>query len=139
MSNVITVSLKELLAVTGYYLISQSPNVYPRKLDIILEKINDEFLKDYKSIGNYFKYKHIKDSELYDFVDKTLKDVSEFHELNLTNNEIKAGVKIGDERGNGFVFVSRYHDGPDEDNNFIDLDAVVQNVTYMLKKHHNEL
>lgn len=122
-----------------------APNFEPRKIDIIMKKFvekvkNDE---DIKTLGQgshtfYFFKNNKKDMEKK--LREILWGIPEFLELNLSQREFEAGINPTDEnRGVNIVFTSRYGstiNAPEDD--FIDLDAVIQNVMYALKNGEND-
>lgn len=115
-------------AVAGQ-LFAQSPNSYPRKSEIIMKKVRDNFRKEAINDNYYFSI-NIPEDGVYNYIDKLLKSIPEFEELNLSHNEYYNGVKVHDEDRPSFGFVSRYDIETEErwKDDFVDLDAFVRNV-----------
>lgn len=118
-------------------LFEQAPNRKPRKAEVIMQKALESF-NNYETHAVIFGDMHkvsIEKGELYKFCDKLLKEIPEFNELNLTQNEIDKGITLDDDRPS-FQFTSRY-DKKDENSwrdDFIDLDAFIQNLVFHLNQ-----
>lgn len=118
-----------------------APNFEPRKITIIIKK----FVEKAKSHGDistlfeeYQTFYFFKNSEegLEKLLREILFSIPEFLELNLTQREFEAGVTLNDEdRDTKIVFSTRYGSdvtGPEDD--FIDLDAIIQNIIFNLNR-----
>ena len=120
---------RDLLKAIGGQLFAQSPNGYPRKSETIMKKVRDNFRKE--AINDNFHFRmNIPTDELYVYIDRLLKSIPEFEELNLSHNEYYNGVKVHDEDRPSFGFVSSYDVETEESwkDDFVDLDAFVRNV-----------
>ena len=120
---------RDLLKAVGGQLFAQSPNGYPRKSETIMKKVRDNFRKE--AINDNFHFRmNIPTDELYVYIDRLLKSIPEFEELNLSHNEYYNGVKVHDEDRPSFGFVSSYDVETEESwkDDFVDLDAFVRNV-----------
>jgi hypothetical protein len=94
----------------------------PRNTDIVVEKL-----------GVLFPDVTIEVDDLRKFVSETIDQVPEIRDWNLSQIELEAGVNVDDENRRGFVFVSRYSQ-PSPEYDFIDIDALKQNITRCLKQ-----
>lgn len=116
-----------------YYL---APRNCPRNADVIMKKAMDAFRS--KAEKNWFgRYEWIiTEDEIYHEVDAIFKAIPEFVELNLSENEIERGVNVDDEDRRRFSFHSGYDVETEESvrDDFVDLDAFVQNVVCSLYK-----
>ena len=94
----------------------------PRNADVIVSKLN-ALLPEF-----------IDTADLRAYVSETIDQIPEIRDWNLSQVEIERGVKVDDEtRPVGFAFASRY-DQPKPEYDFIDIDALKQNVTLSLKR-----
>jgi hypothetical protein len=93
----------------------------PRSADVIVEKLS-KLLPEF-----------IETTNMRAFVSDTIEQVPEICDWNLSQVEYQQGVKVDDERGGGFIFVSRY-DGPKPEYDFIDIDALKRNIAVSLER-----
>jgi hypothetical protein len=125
---------KDLLSSLAFWSVKQSPSGIPRNLEIVLDKYKDH-------IKPYFDKLNKEDLGFIEMDLKTLKKfirgnlitIKEFQEWNLSELELKNGISIDDE-GRG-EFCNQYitaFDEPDIMYDFIDLDALVRNVSYTI-------
>lgn len=125
-------------AVAGciYYL---APNNKPRNMETIMMAFVDK-LKAHRYVNRVCPSTHVRyyldgtRSEVMRVIREVLFDILEFRQLNLSERECLMGVDVDNEaERQSIAFVSRYGDpleGTDDD--FIDLDAVIQNIDVTL-------
>lgn len=136
----VLLSERNLMFVIGGQLYAQAPNHKPRKIEIIMDKIQKKFREDCLVSGGDWHYKYINENKLFDYVHATLFSIPEFEELNLSQNEYEAGIKVNDDSRAKYNFCSAY-DVATEDSwkdDFIDLDAFVRNVDIELRTKLND-
>lgn len=122
-----------IVAYQAYYL---APKHKPRKIEVIMDKVYEYIKENFDEPiqwDNTFRTKEVEDKDVYGFIKNMLFSIQEFKELNLTQNEYDRG---GTESGCLAKFISRYTVIKEENwkDDFIDIDAFVQNVCYMLKR-----
>lgn len=134
----IFISERSLMFCIAGQLYDQAPARLPRKADIIMQKVREKIRIDFFNDNEYYSLRIGRD-ELYKYVEKLLKDIPEFNELNLTLIEFEKGIAVDDESRPKYAFTTRYDVHNDESwkNDFIDLDAFIGNVVGMLH-HMNE-
>lgn len=133
-------SVDQLVKAVSGCIYEIAPNHAPRKMDVIMSKLVSKLRShtDTETLFegyNTFYFIHSDFQGIEQLLREVLWDIPEFLELNLTQNEYEDGVKVDDEdRNDGIVFVTRCGSGMlDWRNDFIDLDAVIQNAIYSLK------
>lgn len=135
------VSIKQLVSEVAKCGVSQSPDVIPDDLEYVLRNFHTRLTnniafvtaaKDEHNLG----FLEIDRPALFDLLDATLKSIPEFEEWNLSHVEKERGVGVHDEDRKGWVSVSRYWDIEDK-HNFIDLDALIQNVVRACEEEHS--
>lgn len=79
------------------------------------------------------------DNNLYTYIDKLLKSIPEFRDLNLSQEEYENNISVDDPDRSKYSFHTRYDIiNPDSwRGDFVDLDAFVQNVVHKLIKTIN--
>src|SRR6266571_9111605 len=92
----------------------------PRQAEIVVEKLN-------KLLPDFFET-----TDMRAFVSETIDRIPEIRDWNLSQVELERGVKVDDESRPAFIFTSRY-DQPKPEYDFIDIDALKQNITRSLK------
>jgi len=97
----------------------------PRSTEVIIEKLN-ALLPEF-----------IETMNMRAFVSETIEQVPEIRDWNLSQIERERGVKVDDENRSPFMFTSRY-DQPKPEYDFIDIDALKQNVTRSLEREAAE-
>lgn len=127
--KLIMVSESTFMQALGGELYRHAPNRQPRKADIITIKARDLFRKDAKN-NNEWYILYIEEDSLYDYIDKLLKSIPEFEELNLSQIEYDNGVNVHDENRSKYSFRSAYdiETADSWKDDFIDLDAFVRNI-----------
>lgn len=132
--NLILVSKKGILGEVAKWAVFQSPYI-PEGLEKILSQLRDKLnacgLFDQKNENMGFAEMDYWD--LRSFMDKNLKSIPEFKDLNLSKVEKERGIKVDDPGRTGFVGTSRYDKLRDE-YDFVDLDALIINVCNNLQK-----
>lgn len=130
----ILVSERNLIFVIAGQLFDQAPNRQPRKAEIIMQKVRDDFRKN-KRCNNYNEWYYIRlpEKEIYQFIKDMIFSIPEFQELNLSQIEYENGVSIDDENRGEYSFVTRYdkYDSESWKSDFVDLNAFVRNVDRM--------
>ncbi|MDE7324916.1 MAG: hypothetical protein K2N63_01320 [Lachnospiraceae bacterium] len=131
----ICINERNLMFVVAGQLYDQAPNRQPRKVEEIMSKVRFNFRNDARCDKNNEWYSISVDKDnVYGFVKSMLVSIPEFQELNLTQNEYDAGIKVDDEKRAKFK-VTTSRDKNDEDswrNDFVDIDAFIQNVNRRL-------
>jgi hypothetical protein len=97
----------------------------PRSADVIMEKLN-------KLLPEFIETDNIRA-----FVSETIEQIPEIRDWNLSQVERERGVKVDDEDRPPFAFTSLY-DQIKPEYDFIDIDALKQNVTRSLEKEAQE-
>jgi hypothetical protein len=127
-----SVTISNVLASIAFCGVNQSPVNYPRKLDIVLKKMEEIIMNTFDCPFNDFYIKNFEDEEsLRKWLYETLFKIPEFQEWNLSENEYKNGVSVDNENRPQFNFISR-ETKINKDNDFIDLDACIGNIVRML-------
>ncbi|AJG98844.1 hypothetical protein LF65_02258 [Clostridium beijerinckii] len=127
----ITISERNLMFCVGGQLFSQAPNRQPRKAEIIMQKIKENFRKEAYNDNEYYTIMvSEEDRGVYKYIDKLLKNIPEFVELNLSQIEFDKNISVDDENRPKFSFSTRYdkYDAESWKSDFIDLDAFIGNV-----------
>ena len=107
----------------------------------ILNKLYEQMLTDVRIVssgscvpfrnGEIFYYFNFTKTQLTGYLStmiyKNTKIKKLFEKLNLSYNEMKAGISVDDPNREKITFSSRY-DGPKWEDDFIDLDALINNV-----------
>lgn len=115
----------------GGELYRHAPNNQPRKADIITTKAKELFRKDARNENEWYVL-FIEEESVYNYIDKLLKSIPEFEELNLSQIEYDNGVNVHDENREKYSFTSAYDVETPESwkDDFIDLDAFINNVVH---------
>lgn len=130
----------DLMFVIAGQLYAQAPNHTPRKADVILTKVNNKFREDCLTDYGDWHYKYIEEKKIYDYIYKLLFSIPEFEELNLSLKEYEKGINVNDESGPKFNLYTAYDIKTEESwkDDFIDLDAFVNNVVHELYKRREK-
>lgn len=123
----ICVSLNEFIGIAIGKIYELAPYHKPRFIDEITDEIIKRFKIDCSMIGHDFIYHEVELKDLYKFIKNILMPIDKFRELNLSPKEYRQGISVDDENRPKFQFVSAFFDVA-EDDNFIDLDACIQNI-----------
>lgn len=129
-----------LMGHIAMWLYRLAPKHQPRKVELIMDYVNSHIDDVFDTpLANDVEFKtHDFESrdDLYQFIDKMMKNIKAFRELNLTWQEYEAGVDADSpDRGNTVVFTSMHDENSPLSwytKDFIDLDAFVQDVVYSL-------
>lgn len=121
------VSLNDFIRIATGTIYELAPYHKPRFIDEIVDEIISRFKENCNSIGADFFYHEVELKDLYKFIENILMPIDKFRDLNLSPFEYKQGVVVDDPNRPSFQFVSAFDSIP-EDNNFIDLDACIQNI-----------
>lgn len=130
----ICISEHKLMFVIGGQLFDQAPNRQPRKAEIIMQKVRDSFREKSFNDNEYYSVA-IEKENLYKWIEELLFEIPEFKELNLSHIEYEKEISVDDESRPKFAIHTRYDKYNSESwkEDFIDLDAFVQNVNRMLQ------
>lgn len=110
---------KDLLGSLAKWAIKQSPYLYPKDILIVLDKFDDHIDPYFtKENAGMCKFKLL---ELRDFIEANLKTIPEY----LAWNE-----RINGRAGHGVVCILDDDFEKDPDDDFIDLDALVRNISH---------
>lgn len=132
--GVISVGLSDLLGSVAFYGVYQDPYHSPKDLQKVIDKLKIIAESEFDNICKDYYYKEFNNrSSLYDWVDKKLKSIPEFVDWNLSQVEREKGIKVDDPNRSKILFTSRI-DIPKKEYDFIDLDALINNVVYLLYK-----
>lgn len=153
--RLLVLQLRDLNPAIAQVLVRQYPNIgVPRKLETILEKVR-EYFRENGSWDNWRQDylisipvtcedpKELQGAEskaLMKFLDEHVKTIPEFRELNLSMNEYNAHVSVDDPKRGSYRFTTMYDTASSEKdptlyNDFVDLDAAVQNITCAYYDH----
>ncbi len=125
--NAVVILKTDFIAEVIKWGIKQNPfkGQLPRSTEVIIEKLN-ALLPEF-----------IETMNMRAFVSETIEQVPEIRDWNLSQIERERGVKVDDENRSPFMFTSRY-DQPKPEYDFIDIDALKQNVTRSLEREAAE-
>ena len=128
---------RTLLYCIAGQLFRQAPNRQPRKVETIMQKARDAFRADAVNDNEWY-HLSIDEDSLYSYIDKLLKSIPEFEELNLSQVEFENGVGVHDESRPKFHFSTAYDKETSESwkRDFIDLDAFIRNVVNEIYNQH---
>jgi len=113
----ILISESQLLGAIAKWGIRQSPYPYPDNLEVVLRKVHDTVSEFFEHADLGFIEFDTEDS-VREFTHDALKDIPEWLEWNDRKNGNDAP----------FQFTSRYDTKGNPDDDFIDLDAMIQNI-----------
>lgn len=125
----------ELLCAIAGQLYEQAPNNAPRNADIIMTRVKDKFREVAylnKNFNSYSLLVSVENNGLHTYIRSLMHAIPEFVDLNLSQYEYEDGVKVDDPNRKKYMITDRYSVVPWK-NDFIDLEAFVQNVVYKLK------
>jgi len=111
-------------------MMSKTWDTLPRKLGVIVDRVRELYLEEFDSVSENFYLKSFDNyTELYSWLEKNLLDIPEIEELNLSDRELKGGVNVSDENRPKYVFSDAYSAPCDISDDFIDLTALIRNLT----------
>ena len=128
----ICLSEKDLMYTVAGQLFEQAPDRAPRNAEAIMRQVRDTFRKDAYNADEWYTLQLPVDG-LYAYVEKLLKGIKEFNDLNLSQYEIEQGINVEDENRAKFAFTSR-DTRLKKEHDFIDLDAFISNVVRSINK-----
>jgi hypothetical protein len=142
----IIIDKAELVGHIAMWLYRLAPKHRPRKVDSIIDDVikyvDDTFTAPLKSDPEFRTHDFENRDSLYSYIDTMMKSIKEFRELNLTWREYISGIDVDSpDRESVIVFTSRYKvESADAwfEEDFVDLDAFVQDVTYTLLEEQAE-
>jgi len=112
----------------------------PRKIDDIVYKLTELYEREFERISSNFYLKRFKTyDELHSWLNINVKSISEIQELNLSQNEYDARVSVDDPDRPKYIFASRYSKPCDPNDDFIDLDAYIGNLTQNLIRENIDI
>jgi hypothetical protein len=124
----LVVTIKDMVGAVSCQAIIQS-QLFPRNLLTVLEKyasiLDNNFFNENVEVLAGIKYKIVKIEDIKVAIE-LLKDIPEFLDWNLSENERMDGVKVDDKNRPAFNFVTRYTSIHEMDD-FIDIDAFIRN------------
>lgn len=124
----VMVFLNHITGAVALWGIRQSPYDFPENLEVVIQKLSDILRPKAETIGRQEILWFNDRRELYSLVDTSLKAIPEFEDWNVPVAE----RGLPEDQRTQFAFISMYDSGPEPDHDFIDLDAVVQNVVHMV-------
>lgn len=128
----------EFKGIFAYWLYYMCP-LHPRKFEIIMTKLMEIIERTFNEGTASLKMISIAYKDVHNWIETIVKSIPDILELNLTTNEFKAGVTLETrEETDTVVLTSRYSTIPDGED-FVDIGALVQNVTYSICKEAAEL
>ena len=128
------VDFKAIFAGVLYYMVPKQP----RKFDIIMTKLIEIIDRTFTESVGSVNMISVAYKDVYNWIETVVKSIPEILELNLTTNEFNAGVTLENREGADIVFTSAFSVTP-EGEDFVDIDALIQNVTYHICKQAAEL
>lgn len=137
-------SVTEIMGSVAKILYNLAPRCRPRNVEVIMAKLYSALLVNTHiklEFGDFYHFELDSVEEMLEIVKSILMSIPEFVDLNLSYNEVQAGIKVNDDRRPNFVFHSAY-DVRNEDSwkdDFIDLDAFMQNLDCELESTHNPI
>ena len=132
--NSICIYERDFMFCLAGQLYEQAPNRAPRKANEIIRKAKELFREQAYNDNEWYTV-HV--TSVKDFVKELLYKIPEFEELNLTQNEYDAGIKVNDKNRPKFHITSRYDINTSESwrNDIVDLDAFVSNVVMKMQQY----
>lgn len=128
------VDFKAIFAGVLYYMVPKQP----RKFDIIMTKLIEIIDRTFTECVGSVNMISVAYKDVHNWIETVVKSIPEILELNLTTNEFNAGVTLENREGADIVFTSAFSVTP-EGEDFVDIDALIQNVTYHICKQAAEL
>lgn len=126
----------QLMKSIGGWLYAQAPKHSPRKVEVIMQKVQETFREQAFNDNEYYSIRiPVKDDGLKKYLHNLLFSIDEFKELNLSQNEYDNGVDVEDDSRPKFHFTSSHdvYNSESWKEDIVDLDAFVQNVTRDIK------
>ena len=134
----ISISLRVVVQSIAGQLYAQAPAYNPRKSEIIMKKVVENYLDFIRSKDSDITddiifdkaYNSIPEKNLVDFIKSLIWDIPEFKELNLSQREYENNISVDDPNRSKYRFVTRYDVDTMESirDDFIDLDAFLNNI-----------
>jgi len=122
----------------AYWLYYMCPS-HPRNFETIMTKLTEIIERTFDEGSLQTKMISIAYKNVHNWIETVVKSIPEILELNLTTNEYNAGVTLETrEYADSIVLTSRYTVIP-EGEDFVDIGALIQNVTYSICKEAAEL
>lgn len=125
-------------AIFAYWLYNFCPK-HPRKFETIMSKLMKVIDETFNEGTSSMRMISVAYKDVHNWIKSIVESIPEIMELNLTTNEFNAGVTLETrENPNTIVLTSRYSTIP-EGEDFVDVGALVQQVTYSICKEAFEL
>lgn len=122
----------------AYWLYYMCPS-HPRKFNTIMTKLMEIIDRTFDEGSIHTKMISIAYKDVHLWIETVVKSIPEILELNLTASEYNAGVTLETRKNpDSIVITSRYTVIP-EDEDFVDIDALIRNITFSLCKEAAEL
>lgn len=128
-------SERDLMFAIAGQLFDQAPNREPRNVDIIMRKVRNQFRTEAHNDNEWYVLE-LAEGALHNYVRDILMAIPEFVDLNLSLEEVEAGIGVVDNSRAKFSCHSRYDINTPESwkSDFIDLDAFTRNVSNIIIK-----
>ena len=113
----------------------------PRDAETILQKVREAYQREFDCpCGDDFYIRTFSTlEELEDWVKAHIMTIPEVRNLNLSHNEVDAGIAVDDPNRGVFVCTSRYSKSPDPKDDFVDLGAYARNLTHSLVRENIDI
>lgn len=128
------ISVPDIMASVSANLYYMAPKNSPRNIETIMNKFYNELMSDsdirYLNFSKDFLYFDLSIDEMGVKIENKLNNIQEFRDLNLSQNEIDAGITVDDPNRPKYNIISAY-DSRDENywkDDFIDLNAAIRNI-----------
>lgn len=128
------VDFKAIFAGVLYYMVPKQP----RKFDIIMTKLIEIIDRTFTECVGSVNMISVAYKDVHNWIETVVKSIPEILELNLTTNEFNSGVTLENRDDADIVFTSAFSVIP-EGEDFVDIDALIQNITYHICKQAAEL
>lgn len=127
--NRILITENDMLSSLAFWAISQCPTHIPRKFEIVLKTFKEEIRKKFDDYDkDFYYYDFDSQIEIEKWLYETLFKIEEFKQWNLSENEFNNGISIDNPNRKNMALESSY-DVIDPKDNFIDLNALVRNMS----------
>ncbi len=131
------ISKNDIISAMSYCAVRQSPYTFPKNLQIALQslsdKIDEKLIFESSVKQNVKSYKEVDNDQLYNLIKDLVYSTPEIAIWNLTQYELDKGFTDPDDDNRpilGLIVGRGVNPQPDYD--FIDLDALVRNVTNLI-------
>ena len=125
-TNLVSGVIAEAIACRSY-------PVLPRDAAAIVAKVTDIYKNQFERLSDDFyfmEFRYLQDLE--NWLRCYIFPIWEIQNMNLSEAEFSAGIKVDDPRRDTYVFCSAYSPPVDPAHDFVDLDAYIRNLTHRL-------